>query len=46
MTAFQPAWARAEAAVFAREGTRERADVRVDGAPGHDPGPDGVAVLG
>ncbi|GHE12734.1 uridine kinase family protein [Klenkia taihuensis] len=46
MTAFQPDWARAEAAVFAREGTRARADVRVDGAPAHDPGPDGVAVLG
>jgi len=45
MTAFQPDWARAEAAVFAREGTRARADVRVDGAPAHDPGPDGVAVL-
>lgn len=32
MTAFQPAWAAEEAAVFAREGTRARADLRVDGA--------------
>ena len=41
MTAFQPAWAAAEAAVFAREGTRARADVRVDGAPARPPGPGG-----
>ncbi|MEI4270812.1 AAA family ATPase [Klenkia sp. LSe6-5] len=44
MTAHQPAWAAEEAVVFAREGTRARADLRVDGAPLHDPGPDLVAL--
>ncbi|SDP58543.1 Uridine kinase [Klenkia soli] len=45
MTAFQPAWARAEGVVFAREGTRDRADLRVDGAPAVPPSPGSFAVL-
>jgi len=45
MTAFQPDWARAEAVVFAREDTRARADVLVDGDPGEDPGPAAFALL-
>jgi uridine kinase len=39
MTLHQPAWAEAEAAVFAREDTAARADVRVDGAPAVPPPP-------
>ena len=45
MTAFQPEWARAEAVVFAREDTRARADLLVDGDPGEDPGPAAFALL-
>ncbi len=43
MTAFQPAWAHAEAAVFHREDTRARADLRVDGAPVRPPPPGSFA---
>ncbi len=45
MAAFQPAWARAEAVVFAREDTRARADLLVDGAARQSPGPDAFALL-
>ncbi|MGY1638826.1 uridine kinase [Geodermatophilus sp. SYSU D00742] len=40
-TALEPEWRRwqvTEAAAFAAEGTRDRADVRVDGTTGADPG--------
>jgi predicted kinase len=37
MAAFQPGWAAEEARVFAREGTRARAHLRVDGAPAEQP---------
>ncbi len=37
MTAFRATWARAEAAVFTREDTRARADLRVDGDPAQPP---------
>ncbi|SCX51172.1 AAA domain-containing protein [Klenkia marina] len=43
MTVFQPAWAAEEAAVFAAEDTRARADLRVDGAPAQPAAP-GVFV--
>jgi hypothetical protein len=46
MTAFQSAWAAAEAAVFTREGTRARADLRVDGAPAHPPAPGTFTLAG
>ncbi len=45
MAAFQPAWAQAEAVVFAREDTRARADLLVDGDPDVDPGPAAFALL-
>ncbi|MCW2581669.1 MAG: Uridine kinase [Klenkia sp.] len=45
MTAFQPAWATAESLVFAREGTRARADLLVDGDPAEDPGPTAFTLL-
>ena len=43
MAAHQPAWALAEAAVFSREDTRARADLRVDGAPPEPPSPGSFA---
>ncbi|KQS69375.1 uridine kinase [Modestobacter sp. Leaf380] len=45
MAAFQPAWAAAEAEVFAREDTRGRADLAVDGDPPAPPPAGSWALL-